>query len=143
MQIRCFCKTDKNYPEWGGRGITICEEWLGEDGFIRFYEWAMANGYSDELSIDRKDNDGDYEPSNCRWITKAEQNRNKRNNVFLTYNGKTMTCAEWSKELGLNVGTVNNRLHKGYSIEECLFGKKETAHMIRNKKCTNQQLEQR
>lgn len=122
-----------DYEGYGGRGIKICDEWLGQHGFMNFYDWAMTNGYSDELSIERIDVNGDYEPSNCRWITNAEQQRNKRNNVYLTYGGKTMTCAEWSRELGLHVGTVNNRLHKGYSVEECLFGRKETAHKIPKK----------
>ena len=128
MKARCYSVSDCNYPNWGGRGIVMCDEW--KDNFESFYNWAINNGYSDNLSIDRINNDGNYEPSNCRWVTQAEQNRNRRDNVYLTYNGETMTCAEWSRELGLYVGTVNNRLHKGYSVEECLFGRKETAHKM-------------
>ena len=125
MQVRCFCKTNSDYHKWGGRGITICDEWLGENGFQNFWDWALSNGYKDDLTIERINNDGNYEPSNCRWATKAEQTRNRRNVVKLTYNGRTMSCAEWSAELGLAPGTVNNRLHKGYTVEECLFGKKK------------------
>ncbi len=110
----------------------MCDEWLGCEGFINFYRWAMQNGYSDTLSIDRIDNNGNYEPSNCRWVDTFAQANNKRNNVYLTYNGETKSCAQWARELGLYPGTVNNRLHKGWSVEECLFGRKETIHKISN-----------
>lgn len=133
MQTRCMNKNSSDFEGYGGRGIKICDEWLGKDGFMHFYNWAITNGYAEDLSIDRINNDGDYEPSNCRWVTNEIQQRNKRNNVYLTYGGKTMTCAEWSRELGLYVGTVNNRLHKGYTTEECLFGRKSTAHKIPKK----------
>jgi hypothetical protein len=123
MQNRCFCKTSDDFPDWGGRGVTICNDWLGEDGFLNFRQWALANGYADDLTIERIDNNGNYCPENCRWATKAEQTRNRRNVVLLTYNGETMSCAEWSRKLGLYSGTVNNRLHKGWSVEECLYGK--------------------
>lgn len=132
MKDRCFNPASSDFNEWGGRGITICKEWLGEDGFINFYHWAMANGYSDGLTIERINNDGDYEAANCRWATKAEQTRNRRNVVKLTYNGRTMSCAEWANMLGLSSGTVNNRLHKGWNVEECLFGREETYHKISN-----------
>lgn len=134
MQTRCTNTKSPDYANYGGRGISICSEWLGKDGFINFYNWAISNGYSNGLTIERIENDGNYEPSNCRWATRAEQTRNRRNVVLLTYKGETMSCAEWSKKLGIYPGTVNNRLHKGWSVEECLFGRKETAHMIRNKK---------
>jgi hypothetical protein len=78
MKKRCYNPQDEHFKYWGARGIKICDEWLGKDGFIHFYDWAMANGYSDELSIDRKNNDGDYEPSNCRCATAYEQVHNRR-----------------------------------------------------------------
>jgi hypothetical protein len=77
MKQRCVNPNKQHYEHYGGRGITVCDEW--REDFQTFYDWAMANGYSDDLTIDRIDNDGDYEPSNCQWITQAENTRKARN----------------------------------------------------------------
>lgn len=93
MKQRCCGYNAKSYKHYGGRGITVCEEW--RNSFEAFYEWAMANGYSDSLTLDRIDVNGNYEPSNCRWATMKEQNNNKRNNRNITYKGETHTLAQW------------------------------------------------
>lgn len=79
MRNRCYLPNIKNYKYYGGRGITVCSEWIGDKGFQNFYNWALTNGYNDSLTIDRIDVDGNYEPDNCRWVTKSVQNANRRN----------------------------------------------------------------
>lgn len=120
MKKRCYNEENEKYPIYGGRGIAVCEEW--KDDFQAFYDWAMANGYSDSLTIDRIDNDGDYSPSNCRWATNKEQQNNKRNNHCITYNGKTQTVAKWAEELGMKSSTLYQRLTQyKWSVEKALI----------------------
>lgn len=94
-----------------------------EKRFQGFYDWSMSHGYSDELTIDRIDNDGNYEPQNCRWTTTKEQNKNKRNVKYITYAGKTKTIPEWTKELRLGKETIRERLKRGYTDYEASFGR--------------------
>lgn len=89
MHSRCENTNTPKYKNHGGRGIKICDEWHGGEGLVNFYNWAMANGYTEDLTLDRIDNDGDYCPENCQWVDFATQNRNKRDNVFVTINGVT------------------------------------------------------
>lgn len=121
IKKRCYCKSNKDYQYYGARGISACDEWLND--FQAFYKWAMENGYRDDLTIDRIDNDGNYEPSNCRWVDMKTQNNNQRKNVYLTYDNKTMTISEWSEYLNVPYSTINWRKHQGYDDTECLFGK--------------------
>lgn len=122
IKTRCYNPNDPHYKRWGGKGIKMCDNWY--NSFNAFYNWAMANGYTDELTIDRINFNKDYEPSNCRWVTVVEQNRNKSNNIFISYNGETKTPAQWAHDLGLGHDTVRQRYHKGWTPEECLFGKR-------------------
>lgn len=118
MKSRCYCKKNAIYKYYGERGITVCDEWV--DDFKSFYYWAMQNGYADELSIDRKDVNGNYEPNNCRWATKKEQANNTRNNRIITYKGVTLTLSQWSEKTGINSKTIQTRLNNGWSVEKAL-----------------------
>ena len=122
IKTRCYNQNDPHFKRWGARGITVCDEWKND--FKSFYDWSMSNGYSDELTIDRIDNNGNYEPSNCRWVSVYEQNKNKRNVKFITYNGKTQSIVEWTHELGLGKETIRERLKRGWSETECIEGKR-------------------
>lgn len=122
MKRRCYDKKSQYYQDYGGRGITICDEWLNDNK--TFFEWALNNGYQDDLTIDRIDVDGNYEPSNCRWATNDEQANNMRTNINLTYNGKTQSIAQWSRELGIKQNTLYARYHMGWSDIQCLGGKR-------------------
>lgn len=118
MLARCFRKNHHAYKNYGGRGITVCDEW--KDDFIVFFKWAMDNGYKNNLTIDRIDNNGNYEPDNCRWISKAEQTRNSRKNVYLTYNGVTKTISEWSKQFNIPLTTFRRRVLENRPFEEII-----------------------
>lgn len=100
MKTRCYNGHDKFYYCYGGKGIKICDEW--RNNFVPFYEWSMENGYTDELTIDRINSDGDYEPSNCRWVTMKVQNANSSNCHYVEYNGEKHLCREWQKILNVN-----------------------------------------
>lgn len=109
MKARCTKESEKSYDRYGGRGISVCTEWID---FVHFYNWSMANGYSKELSIDRINNDGNYEPSNCRWATTKVQASNTSRNVFIEHNGIRLTSAEWSLKLGSSYTLVSKRINQ-------------------------------
>ena len=102
MHTRCYNPKNKKYSRYGGRGIQICEEWNGEKGFENFKKWAYSNGYAENLTIDRIDNDGNYSPSNCRWIKQKAQASNKSTNRFIECDGNTKTVAEWGRTIGIS-----------------------------------------
>lgn len=106
IRSRCFGKNKSNpdYKNYNGRGITLCDEWKND--FMNFYNWAIANGYRNDLTIDRIDVNGNYEPSNCRWANKKEQNNNKRNNLFVKYNGKEYSITKLAEMFGRKYHTV-------------------------------------
>lgn len=119
MKVRCFNKNSESYSKYGGRGITICDEW--KEDFVPFYEWSLANGYCDELSIDRIDVDGNYEPSNCRWVDKRTQSINKRNTVYVELFGRKLTlyeCCECAK-------TDYKKAHRRYRNGKQIFDENE------------------
>lgn len=120
MKTRCYSSHSKDYKNYGGRGIKICEEWLD---YKYFREWSLSSGYIEGLTIDRIDNDGNYEPNNCKWLTMAEQQRNKRNNRIITYNGESLTLVEWGEKCHIHPDRIGARLNSGWSVGDSLFTK--------------------
>lgn len=127
MKSRCYRTDNRNFRNYGGRGISVCEEW--RDNFEVFEEWALSNGYADHLTIDRINNDGNYEPSNCRWATRSEQDANKRVRALRAYkdlyvweiNGVKKSIIEWCAEYGLSRSMVTYRVNvKGMTPYEAL-----------------------
>lgn len=110
MKDRCLNPNSQAFSDYGERGITICEEWLGEEGFMNFVKWAYENGYSDELSLDRVDVNGNYEPLNCRWTTTSIQNNNRRNNHYITIGSETKTVKQWCDIYGISTHTFYYRI---------------------------------
>lgn len=121
MKQRCYNENEAAYKNYGGRGIIIGDDWMGDDGFEHFYDWSMSRGYSDDLTIDRIDVNGNYEPDNCRWATSPEQSRNKRTNILLTFNGETKILRDWCKITGIDYSVAKARYHKGWEVERVLF----------------------
>lgn len=97
MKQRCNNPNSHKYPRYGGRGISICPEWNCREGLAAFGEWALKNGYADNLTLDRIDNDGDYTPQNCRWVDLKKQSNNRSDNDYITFNGETHTLSEWAE----------------------------------------------
>lgn len=127
MKGRCYRKSHERYLDYGGRGITICNEWMGDSGFQNFVEWALSHGYSDNLTIDRINNDKEYSPENCRWADRKTQGRNTRRNHLLSVDGKTKTMAEWSEETGIHYSVIMQRINKlGWSAKDVVT--KEVKH---------------
>lgn len=121
MKQRCYYSKNPSYKNYGKKGITVCEDWL--KSFENFYQWSMKNGYQDDLSIDRIDNDKGYSPQNCKWSTKKEQNNNTSKNRYITFCGETLTLSQWAEKQGINKNTLKNRLNNKWSpwsIEKAL-----------------------
>lgn len=125
MKKRCYNPKEPAYRNYGGRGIEVCPEW--KDSFETFLV-DMGPAPGSEYSIDRINNDGNYEPSNCRWATRGEQNVNKRTTRWLEYDGKNLPCSEWSKITGLSPTTLCERLQDGWSAEKILTTPKADKH---------------
>ena len=116
VRARCLKPNCKTYPQYGGRGIKICEEWKND--FMNFYSWAMSNGYKDNLTLDRIDVNGNYDPNNCRWADMKTQTNNKTNNFLITIFNRTQTLTEWCEEKGLSYEKISARISQGWSIED-------------------------
>ena len=117
MLNRCNNPNDIRYTQYGGRGISICDEW---NTFEKFATWANNNGYQDTLSIDRIDVNKDYSPENCRWSTPYEQSCNKTNTRLVTFGGKTQCIAEWAKELNMPYKKLWRRFNLGWDVKRAL-----------------------
>lgn len=119
MLQRCNNKNSSHYKHYGGKGVKVCEEW--ENDYVSFYNWALKNNASKELTLDRVDNNLGYSPENCRWVDAKQQANNKSNNRKLTYNGMTKTIAQWSELTRIQESTIRFRLdHYGYTIGQAL-----------------------
>lgn len=115
---RCYNPNNNQYKNYGGRGITVCNEWKND--CQAFFIWAISNGYKEGLTIDRIDNNGNYEPNNCRWVDMKTQANNRRTNRLISYNGQTHTMKEWAIITGINYRTLQDRLKRGWSDEKAL-----------------------
>lgn len=118
MKARCLTKTNKNYQYYGGRGIKVCDRW--KNSFMAFYE-DMGKKPTLKYTIERINNNGNYEPSNCKWATRTEQANNKRNNRLLTNDNITKTVAEWSRFLDIPTTTIIWRLNRNKTEKESLY----------------------
>ena len=118
MKYRC-----NHHPDYVERNIKVCNKW--SNSFQYFYDWAINNGYSDDLTIDRINNDGNYEPFNCRWANAKVQANNRRTTRRIYYNGKTLSIKGHCEKYNLNRNTVSTRLSRGWNIEEAFQKKKK------------------
>ena len=121
MKARCLNPQNPNFSRYGGRGISVCKEWI--DSFENFKNWAYENGYKENLTLDRIDNNGNYCPENCRWATRLQQQNNNSRNRMIEYNGEVKTLSEWSRCLGIKYNKLSKRLYSGWSVEKA-FTKK-------------------
>lgn len=115
VRRRCNNPNRKDASNYFKKGIRMCEEW---NDFSKFKEWALENGYDDNLTIERKNNNKGYNPDNCCWIEKSEQSKNRTTNHYITYNGETKTLTDWAKTLGIKRTTLSGRISRGWSIAE-------------------------
>lgn len=118
MNQRCHNSSAPAYRNYGGRGISVCDEW--RNSFEAFYAWSMKNGYTDQLTIERIDVNGGYCPENCCWANMKVQQNNRTNNRIVSFSGKTQTVMQWADEVGVKAGTLYYRLNQGWSVADAL-----------------------
>lgn len=119
MKGRCYYKKHEYFDRYGGRGISVCEEWI--NNFGKFRDWALSNGYDDTLSLDRKDCNGDYCPENCHWIPLEDQKYNKRSSRFITVLGETHLLTEWARIIGVSHAAIIHAEKRGQRAEDYIF----------------------
>lgn len=119
MKSRCYSMGDTRYHRYGGRGIIICEIWLND--FNLFFNWAISNGWNRGLQIDRIDNDGNYEPHNCRFVTLQKNAENKSNSIKINYMGKCLSTKEWSYIFNIKPRTIEKRFKAGWDLKDVFF----------------------
>lgn len=117
MMARCYDPSQQGYHRYGGRGISVCAEWQSVSAFV---EWGLSSGFDPSLTLERINNDGDYEPANCRWATQKEQASNRSTNVYIEIGGENKTISEWSRETGVRTSKISYRVSKGFSPQDCL-----------------------
>jgi len=118
MKARCLNPNEPAYKDYGGRGITICQEWLNDR--TKFFEWALNNGFKENLTIDRINNNGNYEPSNCRWVDIKTQSRNRRSNHLINFDGEIKTITDWAETYKMPYSRLKKRLDSGWSLNKAL-----------------------
>ena len=118
MKQRCTNPKIWNYNYYGGKGITVCDEWAND--FSSFYRWSIENGFSKELTIDRKDGNKGYSPDNCRWVTKKEQQANTKSTKFVEYKGERISLSSLCDRKNISINSVHSRLNLGWSIEKAI-----------------------
>lgn len=116
MKARCYNPHNKRYKNYGGRGITVCDDW--EKDYVNFKNWALNNGYNDNLTIDRIDNNGDYSPENCRWVDAKIQANNTTRNIYIKYKGKIQSLSLWADTFGITYSCMKHRYDRGWSMEK-------------------------
>lgn len=145
MKRRCYKKDYENYHYYGGRGIRVCDEWIHE--YENFRSWAYANGYDESLpgyecTLDRIDVNGNYEPSNCRWVNMYVQANNTRRNRYITLNGETKTLIQWSRETGISRSAIHKRFKRGCTPEQALSPIRRRGWYKENGHCKKQPVQQ-
>lgn len=125
MMSRCYREKDPSYKNYGGRGISVCDEWHNIENFEK---WVNENPYFNGATIDRIDADKNYEPNNCRWATMFEQCKNRRNSILIEYKGEVHNITEWAEITGLNRSTLNNRYWRGDRGDRLFEGRRYKCH---------------
>lgn len=140
IKARCYNPHTVNFERYGGLGITVCDEWLDKkQGTLNFCKWAMENGYSENLTIDRINSNGNYEPSNCRWVDYTQQCRNRKITLKYTVNGINKPLKEWCDLYNIKYSAVLKRLKRGWDIEKALTVPLRVINYSRNFRPDNQE----